>query len=88
MSKLTDTKYGHILPNDMCCRPVNLLQSMHSHFIHTVVFGAMASDILANIFNPTAEFIVDVYSTPWSSSESSVMQFDSDYYKRISVDHF
>ena len=58
----------------MCCRPVNLLQSMHSHFIHTVVFGAMASDILANIFNPTAEFIVDVYSTPWSSSESSVMQ--------------
>ena len=63
-----------ILSNDMCCRPVNLLQSMHCHFIHTVVFGAMASDILANIFNPTGEFIVDVYSTPWSSSESSVVQ--------------
>lgn len=45
---------------------------MHSNFIHIVVFGAMASDILANIFNPTAEFIVDVYSNPWSSSESSV----------------
>lgn len=51
-------------------RPVNLLQSVRGHFIHVVIFGAMASDILANIFNPSAEFIVDVYSNGWSSRES------------------
>lgn len=48
--------------------PVNLLQSMRSHFIHVVAFGAMASDMLANIFNPSTEFIVDLYSNIWPST--------------------
>lgn len=50
-------------------RPINSLQSSHSHFIHVVIFGAMASDILSSIFNPPAQFIVDLGDTPWSASE-------------------
>ena len=55
-------------------RPVNLLQSTQKYFIHIIIFGAMASDILSDILNPSADFIADVYDNNiWSSSESSCL---------------
>jgi len=62
---------------DKCwlCRPVNLLQSKQNHFIYIIIFGALASDVLANIFNPSTEFLAEAYDSVWYSSEHIVFYF-------------
>ncbi|XP_065910607.1 stimulated by retinoic acid gene 6 protein-like [Dysidea avara] len=48
--------------------PVNLLQSKQNHFIYIIIFGALASDVLANIFNPSTEFLAEGYDSVWYST--------------------
>ncbi|XP_065910606.1 stimulated by retinoic acid gene 6 protein-like isoform X2 [Dysidea avara] len=48
--------------------PVNLLQSKQNHFIYVIIFGSLASDVLANIFNPSTEFLAEGYNSIWFST--------------------
>lgn len=61
------------------CRPINLLQSKQNHFIYIIVFGALASDVLSNIFNPSTEFLAEGYDSVWYSSENVVLYFAGFY---------
>ena len=61
------------------CRPVNLLQSKQNHFIYIIIFGALASDVLANIFNPSTEFLAEGYDSVWYSSKLVVFYLSGFY---------